>query len=136
MKILTTAAATTALALVAGCATFAPEPCTDRWYQRETREAFAPVRRDLDRTIRNLRAAAKAGDNPGVVGTVRLVMAAESAARLLEGIERESLPRLRATADYCDDPAYVRRAFFDFLDEEGIDELEELTAGLDAMLVG
>ncbi len=128
--------AAAAAVLTTSCATFAPEPCTDRWYDLETREAFAPVRRDLDRTLANLRAAADTANTPGVVGAVRLALAAESATRLLEGLERESLPRLRSAAAYCDDPAFVRRAFFDFIDREGLDDLDALTAGLDALLAG
>lgn len=133
MKRAALAAAAGAAALTtASCATYAP--CTDAWYAYETREAFAPVRHDARRTLNQLRDASASLDQPSVMTAVRLAFALESLTRVFESIDRESLPRLRAAADACDDPAFVRRAFFDFLDQEGIAELAAMYDGLDVML--
>ena len=123
------------LGLVGGCASVAPEPCTDAWFDREAREAFKPVRRDLEPTLNRLRKASAALENPGPLAAARLAIAVENAARLLEAFDQRVLPRLRQSADQCKDPAFVRRAVFDFLDDEGLDELEALIEGFDARLV-
>jgi hypothetical protein len=117
---------------VGGCALFAPpEPCTSAWYDAEARAAFRPVRRDLRGAIDQLQAAQAALErpDPGLGAAVRIAFAANAGLSLIETLDRESLPRLRAVAATCDDPGYVRRAVFDFLDREGVDEL---FAGADA----
>ena len=119
-------------AATAGCAAFGPpEPCTSAWYDYETREAFRPVRRELGRTINQLQSAqtALASPDPGLGAAVRLAFALENGLSLLEAVERESLPRLQLAATTCDDPAFVRRAVFDFLDQEGVDDLFDAAGG-------
>lgn len=112
--------------LVSGCAAFAPpEPCTSAWYDAEAHQAFRPVRRELGGTIRQLQSAQQALESPepGLGAAVRVAFAANAGLSLIETLDRESLPRLRSAADMCDDPGFVRRAVFDFLDEEGVDDL-------------
>jgi hypothetical protein len=120
---------------VGGCALFAPpEPCTSAWYDWEARQAFRPVRRDLRGAINQLQAAQAALENPdpGLGAAVRIAFAANAGLSLIETLDRESLPRLQAAAATCDDPGFVRRAVFDFLDREGVDDL---FAGTDAETV-
>ena len=129
---------------LSSCALFAPpEPCTSAWYDYEAREAFAPVRRDLGRTLNRLADAqeAMARPDPGLGAAVQFAFAAESGLRVIETLDRESIPRLQSAAQLCADPGFVRRAVFDFLDEEGVDELlaganalPGLAAGLNAIL--
>jgi hypothetical protein len=117
---------------VSGCALLAPpEPCTTAWYDYEAREAFKPVRRDLRGALNQLQAAQTAlqSPDPGLGAAVRIAFAANAGLSVIETIDRESLPRLQAAASTCDDPGFVRRAVFDFLDQEGVDDM---FAGTDA----
>jgi hypothetical protein len=115
-----------------GCALLAPpEPCTSEWFDLEAREAFAPVRRDLRGAINQLQAAQTAlqSPDPGPAAVVRIAFAANAGLSVIETLDRESLPRLRSAASTCSDPGFVRRAVFDFLDQEGVDDM---FAGVDA----
>lgn len=114
------------------CAAFAPpEPCTTPWFDYEAREAFEPVRRDLRGALNQLEGAQRAlqSPDPGLGAAVRLAFAANAGLSLIETIDRESLPRLQAAARTCNDAGFVRRAVFDFLDQEGVDDM---FAGTDA----
>lgn len=115
-----------------GCALLAPpEPCTTVWYDYEAREAFRPVRRDLRGALNQLQAAQTAlqSPDPGLGAAVRIAFAANAGLSVLETLDRESMPRLQAAASSCNDPGFVRRAVFDFLDQEGVDDM---FAGTDA----
>lgn len=126
------AAALVMSSTLSACAAFAPPaPCTAEWYNLETREAFRPVRRDLRGAINQLQAAQAAlqSPDPGIGAAVRIAFAANAGLSVIETLDRESMPRLQAAASACDDPGYVRRAVFDFLDQEGVDDM---FAGTDA----
>src|SRR5262249_30265999 len=88
-------AAALVFALAACAGLFAPEPCTQAWFKYEAKQAFAPVRRDLRRTLDQLRDAQSALEEPNPGGVVEVARAAESGLRLIEAIDQKSLPRLR-----------------------------------------
>lgn len=108
------------------CATFAPpEPCSAAWFDWEADQAFQPVKRDAGRALDRLQSAQAAleADDPGVGAAMRLAFAAESGLRVIEALEAETMPRLQSAALTCDDPAFPRRAVFDFLEDQGVDDL-------------
>lgn len=111
----------------AGCATTNPyQPCSSPWVAVEARAAFDPVRRDASRALDRLQgaqAAMNAEGGAGLGAVMRLTFAMESGLRVLETTEQQTLPRLQAAAAQCDDPQLVRRAVFDFLDEQGVGDL-------------
>ncbi len=130
-SLLTRGAAAALVVVAGGCATLAPpDPCTSAWYEVESRAAFKPIRRDLGRTLNRLQSAQNAlaaeadgGDASGGLNlstTMRLAFALDAGMSLIEATERETIPALQATAATCNDAGYVRRAVFQFLDEEGV----------------
>ena len=123
------------LLLLPACATVSPQACTDTWFDREAREAFRPIRQDLRPTLDRLRKTSASIEEGGVLSAVRMALALENVLRLVETFEERTLPRLNRAAQQCDDPAFVRRALFDFLDQEGIEDLDLLLNAFESRLV-
>lgn len=126
---------------LSACATVpGPEPCSAAWFSAETRQAFAPIRRDARRSLERLRstqAMLQNGGQPGLGAALSLTFAMESGLRVVEAAQQDALPRLQAAAGRCDDPAFVRRAVFDFLEQEGVADAFQSSgalAGLEPIL--
>lgn len=119
---------------VSACASLYAEPCTDQWFEREAREAFRPIRSDLGPTLRDLEAATEIKGDASLWTAWRMARAFDNLARLIEAFDKKSLPRLQAAAGQCNDPGFVRRAIFDFLEDEGIEDIVKDYEGLERLL--
>lgn len=109
-------------ALLCGCASLEPEPCTAEWVEWKTDAIFTPFADAHRGTVKDLADFSRKLDKPGPFTMIMMASKIDDLNDLAEDFQTEIAPELKAAADQCGDPKPFVESFSNFLRREGVEE--------------
>lgn len=109
-------------AILAGCSTFAPEPCSSDWVKWRTDAITHDFRRDYGAEIRELAKFSRQLENPSPLILLQMSARLNDFQDMAQSFSQTVMPELRGAIDQCGTPTKFVSAFSGLLEEQGVDK--------------
>lgn len=107
-------------ALLAGCASLEPEPCTPEWVDYKTDRILDPFVREHRGEIKTLRDLSGQMEDPGMMATLRLVSKAGAIGEMVRDFSDTMVPEIRAAVAQCSEPRQASELLVTMLEKQGV----------------